>query len=56
MISVLVSQKNSFMILKFVLWQVVISSDIPEQIMDQGYNNLMVFTVLRENAASYQIA
>lgn len=56
MISVLLSQESSFMILKFVLWQVIISSDIPEQIMDQGCNKLMAFMVLTENASRYQVA
>lgn len=41
------------MILKFVLWQVIISDT---QIMDHGYNNLMAFMVLKEKAARYQVA
>lgn len=52
MISALVSQGSVFMILKFVLWQVIVSSDIPEQKTDQGYNNLTA-VVLREEYARY---
>lgn len=55
MISALVSQGSVFMILKFVLWQVIVSSDIPEQKTDQGYNNLTA-VVLREEYARYQVA